>query len=121
MTTPAAPVPAGVEKWISRSRYLRWVDGLAGWLVLVGGAAALAGGSRSGLGALRGPAGTLLALRLARHQLGFRDGNDDVVHLAADEVDIARSALPGHVVAFVDDRRLAVLLQQHPRQRLAEA
>ena len=41
MTTPAARVPAGIEKWISRSRYLRWVDALAGWLVLVGVAVAL--------------------------------------------------------------------------------
>src|SRR5881628_2475468 len=36
MTPPTAPVPATVEKWISRSKYLRWVDAVTAWLVLFG-------------------------------------------------------------------------------------
>jgi hypothetical protein len=34
MSTPTVPVPAIVEKWISRSGYLRWVDALAAWLII---------------------------------------------------------------------------------------
>jgi len=35
MTTPTAPLPPVVGKWISRSRYLRWLDAVAAWLVLL--------------------------------------------------------------------------------------
>jgi hypothetical protein len=27
-------VPIAIERWISRSRYLRWIDALAAWIVL---------------------------------------------------------------------------------------
>jgi hypothetical protein len=32
-------VPASVARWASRARYLRWLDALAGWLVLWGAVA----------------------------------------------------------------------------------
>ena len=41
MATPTAPVPTTVETWITRSRYLRWIDALAAWVALLGVAAAL--------------------------------------------------------------------------------
>ena len=41
MATPTAPVPTTVETWITRSRYLRWIDALAAWVVLLGVTAAL--------------------------------------------------------------------------------
>lgn len=34
MPTPAAPISVLAETWISRARYLRWMDALAAWLVL---------------------------------------------------------------------------------------
>ncbi|HEY3100461.1 MAG TPA: hypothetical protein VGL14_16225 [Methylomirabilota bacterium] len=34
MATPTAPVPTAIERWISRARYLRWIDALAAWIVL---------------------------------------------------------------------------------------
>ena len=34
MATPTAPVPTAIERWISRSQYLRWIDALAAWIVL---------------------------------------------------------------------------------------
>jgi hypothetical protein len=34
MPTPTAPLPAVAETWIFRSKYLRWLDAAAGWLVL---------------------------------------------------------------------------------------
>jgi len=39
MPTPIAPLPAAAETWISRSKYLRWLDAVAAWLVLLGGVA----------------------------------------------------------------------------------
>jgi hypothetical protein len=36
MATPTAPVPTVVEKWISRSRYLRWLDAVAAWPLVLG-------------------------------------------------------------------------------------
>ena len=35
MATPTTPIPTTVETWISRARYLRWLDALAAWLVLL--------------------------------------------------------------------------------------
>jgi hypothetical protein len=34
MRTPIRPTPAPVERWIGRARRLRWLDALAGWLLL---------------------------------------------------------------------------------------
>jgi hypothetical protein len=34
MATPTAPVPTAIERWITRARYLRWIDALAAWIVL---------------------------------------------------------------------------------------
>jgi hypothetical protein len=41
MATPTTPVPTAVETWITRARYLRWLDALAAWLVLLAVAAEL--------------------------------------------------------------------------------
>src|SRR5262245_17189287 len=35
MTTPTRPVPAVVERWIAHSKYLRWIDALSAWMVLM--------------------------------------------------------------------------------------
>ena len=35
MPTPTAPLPGIAETWIFRSKYLRWLDALAAWLVLL--------------------------------------------------------------------------------------
>jgi hypothetical protein len=34
MTTPMAPAPAAVQKWIARAGYLRWADALCAWVGL---------------------------------------------------------------------------------------
>jgi hypothetical protein len=41
VATPTAPVPTTVETWITRARYLRWIDALAAWVVLLAVAAEL--------------------------------------------------------------------------------
>jgi hypothetical protein len=43
MTTPMRPVPAAILSWIDRRRWLRWVDALLAWLILVGLACAWLG------------------------------------------------------------------------------
>ncbi len=32
MTTPIKPLPEGVDRWIARARWLRWVDAGVGWV-----------------------------------------------------------------------------------------
>src|SRR3989442_2878866 len=34
VTSPTSPVPVVVERWLSRSRYLRWIDAGIAWLIL---------------------------------------------------------------------------------------
>jgi hypothetical protein len=34
VTSPTSPVPVVVERWLSRSRYLRWLDVTTAWLAL---------------------------------------------------------------------------------------
>jgi len=41
VATPTARVPTTVETWITRARYLRWIDALAAWVVLLALAAEL--------------------------------------------------------------------------------
>jgi len=35
VATPTTPIPTTVETWTSRARYLRWLDAVAAWLVLL--------------------------------------------------------------------------------------
>lgn len=35
MTTPMRPVPDAILSWIDRRRWLRWVDALLAWIILV--------------------------------------------------------------------------------------
>jgi hypothetical protein len=52
MRTPIRPLPEPVERWVARARLLRWVDALAGWLVLWFALAAWPGGLPRGAAAL---------------------------------------------------------------------
>jgi hypothetical protein len=84
MRSPVRPLPPNVGRWVSRARWLRWLDALAAWLLV---AAALALGQRTappaatgivaavivGLAALIGPArrrwrplGALISLSVSR-------------------------------------------------------
>jgi len=60
MTTPTRPLPIVVEQWIARSKYLRWIDGLSAWLVLV--LAAVETMPRQSIGPLALTSAGLLAL-----------------------------------------------------------
>jgi hypothetical protein len=60
MTTPMRPVPADVDRWLGRRRWLRWADALLAWLLLAALALLLLGPERSDLAA-----GLALALVIA--------------------------------------------------------
>jgi hypothetical protein len=34
MRTPTRPIPETIERWVTRVRFLRWLDALAAWLIL---------------------------------------------------------------------------------------
>ena len=44
MRSPVRPLPPNVDRWVSRARWLRWLDALAAWLLVW---AALALGQRT--------------------------------------------------------------------------
>ncbi len=39
MRTPIRDVPAEIARWMSRARYVRWLDGVAAWLLACGAVA----------------------------------------------------------------------------------
>jgi hypothetical protein len=104
MATPTAPVPATVEKWIARSRYLRWLDAAAGWLVLLGVVVALFPEASNGAPALVGLALLGLAVMLRPLRLHWRPVSGWVGLIAS------RSLRPGHRAWFVRDGRADAVL-----------
>src|SRR3989475_12434882 len=63
VTSPTSPVPVVVERWLSRSRYLRWIDAGIAWLVLAVLAASVLPRSSAGARAPASAGGLLLATR----------------------------------------------------------
>lgn len=64
MRSPVRPLPPNVGRWVSRARWLRWLDALAAWLLIWAGlallqraatAAAIVASVLVGLAALVGP------------------------------------------------------------------
>jgi hypothetical protein len=39
MRSPVRPLPPNVDRWVSRARWLRWLDALAAWLLVWAGLA----------------------------------------------------------------------------------
>jgi len=39
MRSPVRPLPPNVDRWVSRTRWLRWLDALAAWLLVWAGLA----------------------------------------------------------------------------------
>ena len=97
MATPTAPVPTTVEAWISRARYLRWLDALAAWVVLVAIVAALSPAPSGGPVAVFAAIGLVVGTMLGPLRLHWRPVSG-WVGLA-----VSRSLRPGHRAWFVRD------------------
>jgi len=116
MATPTAPLPNAVETWISRSKYLRWIDAVAAWLVLVVVAAEMLPELPAAADALIALAATVLGTLMQPFRLRWRPVSGWVGLVAS------RSLRAGHRAWFVRDGRAdPVLITARRGLRLAIA
>jgi len=116
MTTPTAPLPSVVGKWISRSRYLRWIDAVAGWLVLLAIAVQVMPEPSGRVVAVISLALLAVGVALRPLRIHWRPVSGWVGVLAS------RSLRPGHRAWFVRDGRAdAVLITGRRGLRLSIA
>lgn len=104
MATPTAPVPTTVETWITRSRYLRWIDALAAWVVLLGVTAALLPEQPARTIVVGSLALVVIGLMLRPLRLRWRPVSGWV------GVIVSRSLRPGQRAWFVRDERADTVL-----------
>ena len=104
MATPTAPVPTAVETWISRARYLRWIDALAAWVVLLAITAELLPEQPARTIVVASLALLVVALLLRPLRLRWRPISG-WAGLA-----VSRSLRPGHRAWFVRDGRADMVL-----------
>ena len=104
MATPTAPVPTTVETWITRSRYLRWIDALAAWVVLLGVTAALLPEQPARTIVVGSLALVVIGLMLRPLRLRWRPVSGWV------GVIVSRSLRPGQRAWFVRDGRADTVL-----------
>jgi hypothetical protein len=104
MATPTAPVPTTVEAWISRARYLRWLDALAAWLVLLAMSAELFPAQRGGALAVMAAVGVLVGALVRPLRQHWRPVGAWV------GVAVSRSLRPGDRAWFVRDGHADVVL-----------
>jgi hypothetical protein len=104
MATPTAPVPTAIERWISRSKYLRWIDALTAWIVLFAVVVTLLPDTAAGPLALLALALLGVGIWVPAVRLHWRPVSG-WVGLAA-----SRSLRPGQRVWFVRDGRADAVL-----------
>src|SRR6266446_5863713 len=75
VTSPTSPVPVVVERWLSRSRYLRWIDAGIAWLVLAVLAASVLPRSSAGSVALASAVVLVLATMVPALRIRLRPGD----------------------------------------------
>jgi hypothetical protein len=97
VATPTTPLPSAVETWISRARYLRWLDALAAWLILLAVVAALLPDQPGGVVALSSLALVAIGAILHPLRLRWRPVTGWV------GVTVSRSLRPGQRAWFVRD------------------
>ena len=97
MATPTTPVPTSVETWITRVRYLRCLDALAAWLVLLAVAAELLPEQPGGTLAVSSLALLVIAVMLRPLRLRWRPVSGWV------GVAVSRTLRPGQRAWFVRD------------------
>jgi len=97
VATPTTPVPTAVETWITRARYLRWLDALAAWLVLLAVAAELLPEQPGGAIAVSSLAMLVIGALLRPLRLRWRPVSGWV------GVAVSRTLRPGQRAWFVRD------------------
>src|SRR5207245_6241091 len=95
VTSPTSPVPVVVERWLSRSRYLRWIDAGIAWLVLAVLAASVLPRSSAGCVALASAVVIVLARMVPALRMRWRTVSGRI-HLA-----VRRTMRPGGRASFV--------------------
>src|SRR5437660_11501878 len=109
VTSPTSPVPVVVERWLSRSRYLRWIDAGIAWLILAVLAASVLPRSSVGSVALASAVVLVLATMDPALRLRWRAVRG-WIRLA-----VSRPLRPGDRAWFVRDGRAGAVLL--PRAR----
>jgi len=104
MATPTTPVPTTVETWISRSKFLRWLDALAAWLVLLAVATEVLPDPSGGAVAVTSLVALVLGVMVHPLRLHWRPVSGWV------GVAVSRSVRPGQRVWFVRDGRADAVL-----------
>jgi hypothetical protein len=104
VATPTAPVPTTVETWITRARYLRWIDALAAWVVLLALAAELLPEQPARIIVVTSLVLLVIGLMLRPLRLRWRPVSGWV------GVAVSRSLRPGHRAWFVRDGRADAVL-----------
>ena len=104
MATPTTPVPTAVETWITRARYLRWLDALAAWLVLLAVVAEVLPEQPGRIVALGSLALLAIGLMLRPLRLRWRPVSGGV------GVAASRALRPGQRAWFVRDGHADVVL-----------
>jgi hypothetical protein len=104
VATPTAPVPTTVETWITRARYLRWIDALAAWVVLLALAAELLPEQPARIIVVTSLVLLVIGLMLRPLRLRWRPVSGWV------GVAVSRSLRPGQRAWFVRDGRADAVL-----------
>src|SRR5437660_11840407 len=99
VTSPTSPVPVVVERWLSRSRYLRWIDAGIAWLVLAVLAASVLPRPSAGSIALASAVVLVLATMVPALRIRWRPVSGWI------SLAVSRPLRPGDRAGFVRDGR----------------
>jgi len=99
VTSPTSPVPVVVERWLSRSRYLRWIDAGIAWLVLAVLAASVLPRPSAGSVALASAVVLVLATMVPALRIRWRPVSGWI------SLAVSRPLRPGDRAWFVRDGR----------------
>jgi len=99
VTSPTSPVPVDVERWLSRSSYLRWIDAGAGWVTLAAIAACLMPRPSAGSVSLASAAVLVFGMMLPAVRIRWRPVTGWI------GLSVSRPLRPGDRAWFVRDGR----------------
>ena len=104
VTTPIRPLPGTVARWMLRLRWLRWIDALLAWLVLLLGVSALLPRMPSEAATMLASGVLLVGFLIPRLRLGWRPASAATTFL------VSRGLRPGDHAWFVHGRDADLVL-----------